>query len=621
MKFLSSTTSFCFLSLASGMSAAHFCEGSINEKPGRPEKPNVILVITDDQGYGELSCHGNPVLKTPALDQLHSISVRFTDYHVAPMSAPTRGQLLTGLDAARNGAVNVSSGRSLLRAELPTMADIFSDNGYNTGIFGKWHLGDNYPFRPEDRGFKESVWFPSSHIGSLPDFWGNNYNDDTFIHNGKREEFKGYCTDVFFGEAIDFMSTSASKGTPFFVYLATNTPHSPFIAPPEDLDIIRELITASGFSDLEPAIKSRITSYLAMVRNIDTNFGKLVKFLQDNGLLNNTILIFTTDNGSTQGPDYYNANMRGRKAELYEGGHRVPLFISWPEGIIGAPRDVDGLTQAQDILPTLIDLCGLKKPRSTRFDGSSLADVLTGKKEVDRDRMMVINYSRMPMGFEYPSPAGPSLITPERAAVLWKRWRLIGDQELYDLNSDPLQEDNVIDKYPEVRDKMRAYLYKWWDGVKDLANEPQRIVIGNDNENPIMLTACEWMDVFVDQQAQVRRGVRKNSYWNLMVDRAGEYEFELRRWPREAGLPLKGSAPGGTAIPVSSARLLITGAVERKTEKPMAFEGLQKRVDPEDEAVLFRVKLQKGFISLHTWFDDEDNNTLCGAYYVYINRL
>lgn len=169
-------------------------------------KPNVIIVMTDDQGYPELSVHGNPVLNTPHLDRLHSQSLRLTDYHVSPMCTPTRGQLLTGIDAARNGAINVSSGRSLLRPELPTMGDIFSDNGYATGIFGKWHLGDNYPFRPQDRGFQESLWFPSSHIGSVPDYRGNDYFDDTYIKNGKRQQFTGYCTDIFFDEAIKFIS-------------------------------------------------------------------------------------------------------------------------------------------------------------------------------------------------------------------------------------------------------------------------------------------------------------------------------------------------------------------------------------------------------------------------------
>jgi len=175
-------------------------------------KPNVIIVMTDDQGYPELSIHGNPILKTPHLDRLHDHSLRLADYHVSPMCAPTRGQLLTGLDAARNGAINVSSGRALLRPEIPTMGDFFERAGYATGIFGKWHLGANYPFRPEDRGFSETVWFPSSHIGSVPDFWGNDYFDDTYIRNGMPEAFEGYCTDVFFEEAMAFMARSAKAG-------------------------------------------------------------------------------------------------------------------------------------------------------------------------------------------------------------------------------------------------------------------------------------------------------------------------------------------------------------------------------------------------------------------------
>jgi arylsulfatase len=155
-----------------------------------PKKSNVIVVITDDQGYGDLSCHGNPVLKTPHLDRLHAESVRLTDFHVAPMCTPTRGQLLTGVDCLRNGAMNVSSGRALLRRGIPAMADLFAASGYRTGQFGKWHLGDNYPYRPQDRGFHEALFFPSSHIGSAPDFWDNDYFDDSYIHNGKREQYQ-----------------------------------------------------------------------------------------------------------------------------------------------------------------------------------------------------------------------------------------------------------------------------------------------------------------------------------------------------------------------------------------------------------------------------------------------
>ncbi|MBI4661745.1 MAG: sulfatase-like hydrolase/transferase [Verrucomicrobia bacterium] len=196
-----------------------------------PQKPNVILVITDDQGYGDLSCHGNPVLKTPNLDQLHRESIRLTDFHVTPMYTPTRGQLMTGRHCLANGAMNVSSGRTLLRRGISTMPEIYAASGYRTGHFGKWHLGDNYPYRPMDRGFQEAVWFPSSHIGSAPDYWNNDYFDDVYNHNGRRRAFRGYCTDVFFGEAIEWMRAQAAARRPFFCYLAPNAPHGPLFVP------------------------------------------------------------------------------------------------------------------------------------------------------------------------------------------------------------------------------------------------------------------------------------------------------------------------------------------------------------------------------------------------------
>ncbi len=586
-------------------------------------QPNVIIVMTDDQGYGELSYHGNPVLKTPNLDKLARKSLRFTDYHAAPMCTPTRGQLMTGMDAARNGAINVSSGRALLRPELATMADIFAGNGYQTGIFGKWHLGDNYPFRPEDRGFQETLWFPSSHIGSVPDFWGNDYFDDTYIRNGKRQQFEGYCTDLFFDQAIDFMRNSVAAGKPFFTYLPTNTPHGPLIAKEEDLIALKAAFEASDLAALEPSIKERLVKYLGMVRNIDTNMGRLSEFLKEEGLRKNTILIFVTDNGSTHGPLYYNAGMRGMKTELWEGGHRVPCFISWPGGHFTAPRDLDGLVQVQDILPTLVDLCGLEKPATANFDGISLVSTLRGESGIPEDRILVINYSRMPSGFNYPSPYTQSILKREHGVVLWKRWRLLEDRELYNLDTDPMQQNNVIDQYPEVVQKMRDYLYAWWDDVKGKANEVQRIIIGHEKENPMMLTACEWLDVFVDQQRQVKIGTRKSGYWCLEVAEPGEYEFELRRWPRELDLPLAEGSPGkGKALPISSARLFISNLNHLPIAEKQAygFEGLTKSALPEQTSVTFTLKLEAGPMALHTWFDDDKREALCSAYYVYVNK-
>ncbi len=586
------------------------------------EKPNVIILITDDQGYGDLSCHGNPILKTPHLDRLHSESVRFTDFHVAPMCTPTRGQLLTGRDAARNAAINVSSGRTLLRAGLPTLADLYGGAGYKTGIFGKWHLGDTYPYRPEDRGFQETLWFPSSHINSVPDVWDNDYFDDTYRRNGKLIPYEGYCTDVFFDEAISWMKDQANAQEPFFVYLSTNAPHTPYWLPDHyRQEMAKEVAAADAAGKLRKMSSDKRTAlidFLAMIKNIDDNMGKLDAFLSDETIKDNTIVVFLTDNGSTMGADYYNAGMWGKKTQLWEGGHRVPCFIRFPDGSLGQPRDVEGLTQVQDLFPSLLDLSGVE--HDTPTEGMNLAPVLKGERAVPDDRMLVINYSRMPFGFEYPSPDSPSLMRREGAAVLWKRWRLLEDRELYDLSKDRLQRNNVIEQHPKIVVKMRNHLAQWWADVESIANELQPVVIGHAAENPVMLTACEWVDVFIDQQKQVRRADLKNGWWELEVAQEGEYEMELRRWPREADLPLSAGMDAtkvaddvllpGVALPITRARIKLgTG--------PMRTGNLKEGA----KSATFRVKLQEGRTRLHTWFDDANRQPLVGAYYVYVKRL
>ncbi len=587
-------------------------------------KPNVVIVITDDQGYGDMGCHGNPVARTPNMDALHRESVRFADFHAAPMCTPTRGQLLTGLDAARNGAVNVSSGRTLLRADLTTMPDVFRANGYRTGLFGKWHLGDNYPYRPQDRGFDESLWFPSSHISSLPDYWQNDYFDDVYCRNGSRERHGGYCTEVFFREAMEWIGAGVGADEPFFAYLPTNAPHAPLFVPPADREAMEAAFAESERAlpaelrgELTPENRTRIIRFLAMIRNVDTYLGDLRAFLRNQGVDRNTIFIFMTDNGSTFGPLYYNAGMRGAKCSLWEGGHRVPCFIHWPEGRLGDPRDIDGLTQAQDLLPTLIDLCELEAPESFSFDGTSLVPTLRGAEPVP-DRMLAVNYSRMPFT-DYPTPDSESVMRREGSAVLWRSWRLLEGTALYDLDTDPHQDRNVIDEHPEVARTMQEALDTWWQDVEPAANQLQRITIGSDAENPMTLSACEWADVFVDQQRQVRTGVRKNSYWHLLVDHAGTYRFALRRWPEESGLALTdacgateltdGTLEAGEALPIAQARMMISRRVHTQP------------VSSDDRAAEFTVELEAGPTLLHTWFDDERGQPLCGAYYVSLERL
>ena len=586
-------------------------------------KPNVIVIMTDDQGYPELSVHGNPVLKTPNLDILHEQSIRLSDYHVSPMCTPTRGQLLTGIDAARNGAVNVSSGRALLRPEIPILANYFSDAGYSTGAFGKWHLGANYPFRPQDRGFKESVWYPSSSIPSVPAYWGNDYFDDVYIHNGKEQRYEGYCTDVFFTEAKRFMLESLNNNKPFLCYIATNTPHGPFIPKEKDRKVIEEVLKQPKFDYLGVNIKKRLSLYLGMIGSIDLNIGQLMKFLDDKGLTDDTILLFQTDNGSVMGPQYFNAGMRGKKTEIWEGGHRVPCFIRWPKGNLGKPRDIEGLTQSQDILPTLLDLCEIKYNNEPKLDGISLKPFIKGTKKIPEDRILVINYSRMPGFSNYPSPFAQTQMRADQAAVLWKRWRLLEDRELYNLENDPMQKKNIIEAHTDVVMKMRCHLYSWWDRVKHLANKPQRIIIGTEHENPTKLSATEWLDVFIDQQRQVLRGVQKSGYWLLEVAMAGEYEIELRRWPKETGGMINGALPNGEgeALPITQAMLYVSGHnhLDIGQKKAYQFEGLTKRVTKEDSEATFTMNLKKGPCALHTWFKG-GNNTMLSAYYVYIRR-
>jgi len=578
------------------------------EKP-----PNVIIIMTDDQGYGEMSIHGNPILNTPNMDELHNQSIRLMDFHVAPMCTPTRGQLLTGMDAVRNGATNVSSGRTLLKKGVQTMANIFADAGYGTGIFGKWHLGDNYPYRPEDRGFEETLWFPSSHIGSVPDYWGNDYFDDVYIRNGKRERFDGYCTDVFFENAKEWIKNCKSKNKPFFAYIPTNAPHQPFHAIKEDIEAIAHIVAEKEPIGIDSSRRDDFIRYLAMIRNVDSNLGKLMRFLREEQLDQNTILIFLTDNGSTFGPAYYNAGMRGGKTQLYEGGHRVPCFIRWPIRKLGRPRDIHGLTQVQDIMPTLLALCNISHlANHIHFDGASLVPTLVDNQKIPEDRALFINYSRMPSYFDYPSPYSNAAIRKSGTGVLWKHWRLLNGNELYNLHKDPLQENNVYEDYPDTVAYLTQLLNVWWSGIEETANELESIPIGLSKEDTVLLSSCEWVDVFVDQQIQIESGVRKNSYWLIDVVEEGDYEFELRRWPKEINISLSESGHGEVALPIRSARVFI-----KNSEHTISNRSL---ITPGDRSVVFKCRLSKGETVLHTWFDDQDNEPISGAYYVYVTR-
>jgi arylsulfatase len=551
-------------------------------------KPNVIVFLTDDNGYGDLACHGNPILKTPNFDKLHGQSVRLTDFHVAPMCTPTRGQLMTGLDALRSGASSVCAGRSFIRRGLPTMAEIFSANGYRTAMFGKWHLGDSYPNLPHQRGFEEAVYHLGWGITSMADLWENDYFDGRFRHNGVLKQYPGYCTDVFFKLASDWIKECHKKNEPFFLYLPTNAAHAPHWVPEK---------YKKPYEGKGPA------GFFGMIANLDENLGKLDILLGDLGLRDDTILIYMNDNGGTAGVNVYNAGLRGRKTQYYEGGHRASCFIRWAAGGLRQPCDLDALTEVQDILTTLIDLCGLKAPKGATFDGTSLADLLRAKADALSDRMLVVQYGQRPAKGE--------------AAVMWNKWRLVEEKELYDLKTDPGQTKDVAAQNPEIVKKMRDHYDKWWAGVAPRLDDFSPISIGSDMENPVTLTAADWANVYCDNMQNLRAGLNRNGPWHLLVEKDGTYEIELRRWPKgadaaiTAGVPafkaVDGGLPAGKALPISKARLKIAKADE------------SVGVDPNDKGVTFTVTLKAGVqTTLQTWFYAADGQELCGAYFAYI---
>jgi arylsulfatase A-like enzyme len=567
----------------------------------RPQ-PNVILIITDDQGYGDLSCHGNPVLKTPHLDQLHSRSIRFTNFHVSPTCAPTRSALLTGRYNNATGVWHTIMGRSLLARDEVTLADCFRASGYRTGIFGKWHLGDNYPCRPQDRGFDETLICGGGGVWQTPDFFGNDYTDDTYLRNGRPERKRGFCTDVFFESARQFIERSSTRRQPFFCYLPTNAPHSPMWAPESYSRRFRDLA--------EPG-------FFGMIANIDDNVGKLLAFLRRRQLEENTLVIFTTDNGTSSGARLFNAGMRGQKGSPYDGGHRVPLFLHWPKVGMQGGRDVEALTAHIDLLPTLTELCGLRRPQGPPLHGTSLAPLLDAKRTQWPQRSIVVDSQR-----------GEKLVKWRQAAVMTDRWRLVNPTpdgrpnalELYDIAADPSQRNNVASEHPETLRRLAQHYDEWWNQTSQRNDEYVRIVLGNDRENPSCLTAHDWHGAGAEavwNQMQIRKAPAANGFWTVDIERAGRYRIELRRWPRELDLPINAPytdpAPNreqtpGAPISAIRARLLI-----EKMDQTVP-------VNAGDRAATFTLPLPRGPASLQTWFYGSDG-TERGAYYVYVERI
>ena len=474
---------------------------------GDVDRPNVIVILTDDQGFADVGINGNKDVSTPSLDQFAQQGVQFTRFYCCPVCAPTRSSLMTGRYHYRTGVIHTSRGGAKMHGEEITVAELLRNNGYTTGIFGKWHLGDNYPMRPQDQGFDDVLVHKSGGIGQTPDK-PNSYFDSFLWQNGKRIKAEGYCTDVFFSAAMDFIEKNREQ--PFFVYLPTNAPHTPL-----------EIADQYTKPYLDKGLDATTAKVYGMITNIDDNFGRLIQHLDRLKLRENTLIVFVGDNGPQQ--KRFTAGLRGRKGSTYEGGIRVPCFVQWPAKVEGG-RKIDRIAAHIDLLPTLIETCLLEVAQMPKIDGRSIVPLLTDGSKDWPDRTLFFQCHR---GLT-PKPF-------QNSAVVTQKWKLVGYPgtfsredlepadnpivELYDLESDPSEEHDVVAQNKKVVATMKKQYMAWFRDVEKSRQFQAGVIhIGTKHENPSHL--CRYQD------GTYQEG--KSEGWSVKV-KGGRYKITINR--------------------------------------------------------------------------------------------
>ncbi len=521
-------------------------------------RPNVILIITDDQGYGDLGFTGNPVIETPNIDALARHSASMTNFYVHPVCAPTRACLMTGRYNYRTRVVDTYMGRAMMEPQETTLAEILRDAGYRTGIFGKWHLGDNYPMRPMDQGFDESLVIRGGGIGQPSDPVGGEgkYTDPMLVDNGKVRSFKGYCTDIYFDRAIAWLERCQQEKKPFFAYIPTNAPHGPFHDVPEEL--YQHYKSMNLASDQFPQEKGHklpdkvnqdtLARIFAMVTNIDQNVGRLMAKLKQMNLTENTMVMFMVDNGPNT--NRYVAGMKGWKSFVHEGGIHAPFFMHWPE-TLKAGHQSDRIAAHIDILPTVAEACQVQLPETLNLDGRSILPLLKGQAVDWPDRMIVIQSHRGDVPVKY-----------HHFAARTQRWKLLNASgfgkekpdgppqfELYDMIADPLEEHNLAAEKPEIVEPLKQRYEAWFEDVSSTRPDnydPPRIYIGTEHENPVVLTREDWRHVSGRPWAP-----DSNGFWLLDARKEALYDIKLLfpslPQPARLSLDLSGNILTGSA--------------------------------------------------------------------------
>ena len=444
-----------------------FCGNAVAQSPERSiphnlegSRPNIILVMTDDQGMGDLSCMGNTVLRTPHIDSFYGMSTRFTEFHVSPTCSPTRSAIMSGRFPFNVGVSHTIFQRERLALNVFTLPQALQSAGYETGIFGKWHLGDEEEYLPGNRGFKEVLIHGAGGIGQVqygdfPPNGDNPYFDNVLLHNGTIVQTKGFCTDVFFQAALAWIKQQQEGNKPYFTYLALNAPHGPFIAP----DKYKKRFLEAGYDE-------NTAGRYGMIENIDDNFGVFMQKLKEWKVLDNSIVIFMTDNGMSMPKIMhngkqeipFNANLRGNKNSPFEGGNHVPAFWYW-KGVLGEGVDIGALTAHIDLYKTFCELAGAKLPeKMQKLEGQSLLPLLRNPKANWPDRQLFVHSGRWPAGerddYQYKS-----------CAVRTQQWRFVNNSMLFDVSKDPGEQNDVVASHPEVVDQLRKSYNQWWEST------------------------------------------------------------------------------------------------------------------------------------------------------------
>ena len=517
--------------------------------PAFPASPNVLLIVTDDQGYGDFFIHGNPHLQTPNVDKLGQSGVQFERFYVNSFCAPTRAALLTGRWPLRTGCHGVTHNREAMKPSEVTMAEALKGAGYRTACIGKWHNGEQYPFTPQGQGFDDVFGFNNGH-------W-NNYFDATLLRGTTPEKTHGYISDVLTDEAMKFITTNQAQ--PFFCYLAYNAPHSPYQVP----DAYFDKFKAKGFDDT-------LSAFYGMCENMDDNVGRLLAHLDTLKLAENTIVLFLTDNGGTAGVKTYNAGMRGGKTSVHEGGSRVPLFMRWPAGK-WQPHVVKPIVSHIDLFPTLVDLCGVKTPAGPKVDGVSLRPLLENADDAAWPERTLFTHNPIDETNKFPG------------AVRTQRYRLVREikgpsggssakanddsaksWQLYDMETDPGQKEDIAVDHPMIVKELSAQYEAWFKDISSEGLQRYPLAVGYDEQNPVELHAPQsyfdaplefasgpgfandWLTHWTDAKAKV--------WFELDVVNAGDYQVEIAYdCPEE---------DAGSIISITSGESNLDGTVE-----------------------------------------------------------